>query len=158
MHPARGQAAADLLPEQRRELIADEAVKQSARLLRIDKIIIDITWLTDALGNYFLSYFVEGNASCSFIGKRKQLLEMPGYRFSLTVRVGSEIYGFCVFAELFELVYYILVILHRNILRLKIVFYVNSKGALRQIAQVSHGGNDLIIAAEILLDRFGLSR
>ena len=63
---------------------------------------------------------------------------MPRYCFSLAVRVGCKVDGFCVFAELLELVNDLLVILHRDILRLKIVFYINSEGALGQIAQVSH--------------------
>ena len=83
---------------------------------------------------------------------------MPRYCFALAIRVGREIDGFRIFAELFELVYDILVILDRYILGLEIVFYINSKGTLWQIAQMSHGGNNFIITAEILLDRFGLSR
>ena len=73
LHSAGRKAAADLFPKQRRELIADKAVEQSARLLCIDKIVVDITGLIDAVGNYFFGYLVECDASCSFVGKRKQL-------------------------------------------------------------------------------------
>ena len=36
LHAARGEAAADLLPQKRAQLIAHDAVEHAARLLRVD--------------------------------------------------------------------------------------------------------------------------
>ena len=77
LHSACRQAAADLFPKQRRELVADKAVEQSARLLCIDKIVVDITGLIDAVSDYLFGYLIKGYTSCSFIGKRKKLLQVP---------------------------------------------------------------------------------
>lgn len=66
LHPSCGKAAADLLPKQRRELVADETVQQSARLLCIDKIAVNITGFSDALGDYLFCYFVKCNTSLLF--------------------------------------------------------------------------------------------
>ena len=41
LNAAGGNSSADLVPEQRADLITDEAVQDSARLLRIDDVLID---------------------------------------------------------------------------------------------------------------------
>ena len=83
---------------------------------------------------------------------------MPRYSLALSVRVGCKIDGLCALAELFKSVYNILVILDRNVLRLKIVLYIDTKRALGEVTQVSHGGNDLIVVAQIFFNGLRLCR
>ena len=83
---------------------------------------------------------------------------MPRYCLSLAVRVGCEVNGLGTLAELFEVVYNILVILDRNVLRLKIVLYIDTKRALGEVTQVSHGRDDLIVVAQIFLNSLRLCR
>ena len=83
---------------------------------------------------------------------------MPRYSLALSVRVGCEIDGLCALAELFKSVYNILVILDRNVLRLKIVLYIDTKRALGEVTQVSHGRDDLIVVAQIFLNSLRLCR
>src|SRR5690242_5758944 len=42
LHAAGGQPAADLLPEQRRELIADQAIENPPRGLRLEQLLVDL--------------------------------------------------------------------------------------------------------------------
>ncbi len=51
LHAARGEAAADLLPQKRAQLIAHDAVEYAARLLRVDQVLVDGARLLDALGD-----------------------------------------------------------------------------------------------------------
>jgi len=62
LHAAGGEAPADLAPEQRRELVADDAVEDAARLLGVHQILIDLARRGDALGDDLLRDLVEGHA------------------------------------------------------------------------------------------------
>ena len=77
LHAPRGQALLYLAPEQRGELIADDAVKYAPRLLGIDKVLVDAARVLDALGDDLFGDLVEGHALGLFIVKPKQLLEVP---------------------------------------------------------------------------------
>lgn len=67
LHAARGEAAADLLPQKRAQLIAHDAVEHAARLLRVDQILVDGARLLDALGDDLFRDLVEGHALGLFI-------------------------------------------------------------------------------------------
>ena len=67
LHAARGEAAADLLPQKRAQLIAHDAVEHAARLLRVDQILVDGARLLDALGDDLFCDLVEGHALGLFI-------------------------------------------------------------------------------------------
>ena len=67
-------AALYFLPKQRRELVADKAVKQSSRLLGIYKILVDVTGIAHALGYYLFRYLIKGHSSCLVVRQGKQLL------------------------------------------------------------------------------------
>ena len=51
LHTSRGQPFLYLAPEQRGELIADDAVEYAPRLLGIDKVLVDAARVLDALGD-----------------------------------------------------------------------------------------------------------
>ena len=77
LHTSRGQTLLYLAPEQRGELIADDAVEYAPRLLGIDKVLVDAARVLDALGDDLFGDLVEGHALGLFIVKPKQLLEVP---------------------------------------------------------------------------------
>ena len=74
LHAPRGQAAAHLFPQQRRELIAHDAVEDAARLLGVHQILIDGAGLLDALADDLLRDLVEGDALRLFIVEVQQRL------------------------------------------------------------------------------------
>src|SRR5690349_17135076 len=45
LYASSGKAAADFVPEQRRNLIADQSVEHTPCLLRIDQMLINIAWM-----------------------------------------------------------------------------------------------------------------
>ena len=67
LHAARGEAAADLLPQKRAQLIAYDAVEHAARLLRVDQVLVDGARLLDALGDDLFRDLVESHALGLFI-------------------------------------------------------------------------------------------
>ncbi len=91
LHTACGQAALDLAPQERRELIAYDTVEDTARLLRVDQIDVDVARTCDARADSLLGDLVEGHAARIAVLELEQLLDMPRNRFSLAVRVSREI-------------------------------------------------------------------
>ena len=77
LHASGGQAAPDLLPEQRAELIADDAVEHAARLLCVDKVIVDVARLCDALRDDLFRDLVEGHAVGLVVRQSQQHLQVP---------------------------------------------------------------------------------
>ena len=158
LDPSGGEAGLDLFPKQRRDLVADDAVQHAARLLRVDEIGVDRAGIFNALCHDLFRDLVEGHALGFFVAELQQLLEMPGDRLALAVRVRREIDRAGRLGVLFQLCDQILLVLHGDIFRLEAVLYVNAQLALRQIPQMPHGRFYLIFAAEISLDGLGLRR
>ena len=69
---------------------------------------------------------------------------MPRNRLSLTVRVSCEIYLICLFYFFTKLRQQFSFSTDGNILRLKIIVYINSKLTFRQIPDMSIGRNDFV--------------
>ena len=95
---------AHLAPEERAELIADDAVQNAARLLRVHQILIDIARVGNALLHDLFRDLVKGNTAGLLVGDLQKLLEMPADRFALAVRVGGKIHRSGLFGTLFQLV------------------------------------------------------
>ena len=62
LHAPGGKAAADFIPQKRRNLIADQPVEYAARLLCIYKVLIDSTRVLESRLHGTLGNFVERNA------------------------------------------------------------------------------------------------
>ncbi len=155
---AGGEAAAYLLPQQRAELVADDAVEYAPSLLRVHEVYVDVARSLYALGNDLLRYLVEGNAHGLVVGQAEQLLEMPGYRLSLAVRVGCEIDHVRLVGGGLQLGDYVLLALDGDILRRETVLYVHAHRALGQVAEMAHAGQHLEVLAQVFLYRPCLRR
>ena len=133
LHAPGGQAAADLLPQQRAELVADDAVKDPAGLLGVHQIIIDAARLLNAARYDVFRDLVERHALRLVVRQLKQLLQMPRDRLSLAVRVRREIYLVRLFAGTAQCGKDIPLSSYRNILRFIIMLDIDSHLALREI-------------------------
>ena len=153
---ARRQAAADLPPEQGRELVADDAVQNPARLLGVHEVAVDLARVGDGLGDDAAGDLVEGHAAGLVVRELEQLLDVPGDRLALAVRVGCEIDGLRPVGGLLELLDEVGFLLHRDIFRTEIMVQIHAHRALRQIAQMTHAGLDDIVRAEVFSDGFRL--
>ena len=74
LHATCGQTSAHLAPEQGAELIANNAVKDAARLLRVYQVHVDIARGGNAVVDHLFCYFVKGDALGFFIGQLKHFL------------------------------------------------------------------------------------
>ena len=158
LHAARGETAAYLAPEKRAELIANDAVENAARLLRVHQILIDVARIGNALLHDLFCDLIESDPARLFAGDIQKFLEMPADRLALAVRVGCEIHRSGLFGTFFQLVDNVRPRGDRDVFRRKAVFDVHAELALRQIAQVAHGCDDFIVAAEVLFNRPCLGR
>ncbi len=88
LHPAGGEAAAHLLPEQRADLVADQPVEDPARLLRVVLGLVERARVGDGLLDRLLGDLVEEHPHR--VGVTELLAEVPGDRLALAVGVGGE--------------------------------------------------------------------
>ena len=94
---ARGERAVvgarDVLPEERRDLVADDAVEDPARLLRVDERHVDVARLCDGLENGVLRDLVVGDAVERLLAGDglEHFLEVPRDRLSFAVGIACEI-------------------------------------------------------------------
>ena len=72
LHAPGGKAPADLAPQQRRELVADDAVENAARLLGVDQVLVDLARGGDALRDNLLRDLVEGHAAGFVVRQTEQ--------------------------------------------------------------------------------------
>ena len=158
LHTARGQAAAYLLPQQRRELVAHYPVQDAPRLLRVHQVLIYLARRRDALRHHPLRYLVEGHAAGLAVRQVQQFLQVPGYRLALAVRVRCEIHRARLRRALAQVLDDLFLALHRDILRHKAARYVHAHRALGQVPQVAHRRHDLIALTQIFFDGPGLRR
>jgi len=62
LHAARREPAAHLVPEQRRELVADQPVEDAARLLRVEAVAVELAGLLERFEDRLLRDLVEQHA------------------------------------------------------------------------------------------------
>ena len=87
---ARGEAVANLLPEERRHRVAHETVDDSPSLLRIDEVLVDVPRMLERFLNGGGGDLVEGDAAELGLGHLDDVREMPGDRLPLPVEVGRQ--------------------------------------------------------------------
>jgi len=95
-------------PEQWADFIANETIEDPARLLRIEKVFVDLTGLFDGVLYSALSNLVEDGTTG--ILEIQGMFKRPGDKFTLTIRVWSQEYFAgtlrCCFQLVDELVFF----------------------------------------------------
>src|SRR5439155_7653170 len=161
-----GQAAHDLLPEHRRDLVAVETVEDAPGLLRIDEPLVDLARLFERAGDRVLRDLMEDHAAHRHL-RPQDLEQVPGNRLALAVfvRRQQELVG--ILQELLQLADLLLLVGIDDVERLEVVLDVDAEarpllflvflrdigGALRQVAYVADARLDDEIVAKIALDR-----
>ena len=91
LHASGAQAAADLVPEERADLVADQAVEHATRLLRVDHLLVDLRRMFERAEHALLGDLVEHQAADLLpIAAAELLGEMPADRLAFAVRVGRD--------------------------------------------------------------------
>ena len=91
LHAPRREPARDLRPQQRRDHVADDAVEEAPRLLRVDAGDVELTGRFEGLPDRLLGDLVEDHALEALRIAADRLAQVPGDRLALAVEVGREI-------------------------------------------------------------------
>ena len=95
LHAPGGQPLPHFLPQQRREVEADEVVEGAARLLRVDQLQRQTARLADRLADGVARDLVEHHAmhvlAVEVAALLEQLLQVPGDGLAFAVRVGRQV-------------------------------------------------------------------
>ena len=162
LHPPRGEAAADAVPEERRDAVADDPVEDPPRLLRVHLLLVDLAGGVDRPAHRLARDFVEQDPLDRLVDLllAQQLREVPADRLSLAVRIGREEDRLRLLRRGDDLVHRLDAVLEDLVVRLEPLVLVNADpilvplllGVLGQIADVPLRGLHAIVAAEELVD------
>ena len=161
----------DLLPEDRRHLVAVEPVEDPPRLLRVDKPLVDLARLLERLLDRVAGDLVEDHPPHGNL-RLQHLEQVPGDRLALAVLVRREQELVGAGELLLQLRDRLLLVRVDDVERLESVLDVNPEArprlplvllgdlgrAVRQVANVAHGGLHDEVRPEVAGDRSRLRR
>ena len=104
---SRRKTGLDLLPKEGAYLVADDSVKNTSGLLRINKINVERSRVCDSFLNGAFGYLVKGYSYILFGIKSEKCCQMPTDRFAFAIGVGREINFFSGLRLLLKLVDYL---------------------------------------------------
>src|SRR5690606_31870884 len=152
LHAARGQPPPHLLPQQRRQIEADEIVERAARLLRVDQLRRELARALDRLADRSLRDLVEDDPVNGLrvedLTVLEHLVDMPRDRLALTVRVRREVDPFGLRDRLRDPIDVLLVLVDQLILHREPVFRVHGAFLRHEVAHVTVRREHLEILAE----------
>ena len=149
-------ASSDLLPQQRRQLVTDDAVQNTSCLLGIYQIVVNISGVCNGFPNHLLGNLVEGDTVCFGVREIQEFLQMPGNSFSLPVRVSCQVDRVYLFGGGLQFFDQIFLALDRDILGGEITLQVHAHGGFGKIPQMAHTCLDGIVRAQIFTNGFRL--
>jgi len=162
LDPARGQSALDLLPQQRRQIEADQIIERAPRLLRVDQLHRHLTRRFDRFLDGTLSDFMENDSIYVFSFQHvtfiEQLDEMPGNRLALAIEVGREIKGIGLLHGLRDRIDMFRVAIDDLVLHFETMRGVYGSFLGQEVAHMTIRGEDFEILTQVFLDRACLSR
>ena len=160
LHAPGGEAAPDVVPEQLRDLVADQPVDDAPGLLRAHPVLRDLPGLLDRAGDRRLRDLVELGAVERGLRRLllQQLVQVPADRLALAVGVGGEVDALGLAGELDELGDRLLLAGDDAVLRLVVLRAVDRDALLLEVAHVAVAGRDLEVLAEELPEGGGLGR
>ena len=159
LNPAGGEPAPDLLPEEVRDLVADEPVDDPAGLLRVDLARVDLARVLHRLQDRLLRDLVEPDAleervlaPDALAGALQRLVEVPGDRLPFPVRVGRQVDGVGRPGGLLQVRKGLFLARQDLVGRLVLVGAVDPEALLGKVADVAVGGEDAEVLAEELFE------
>ena len=157
LHAACGERRTHLLPEDGRELEADQTVEDAARLLGVDQIHVDRAGLLDGFEDGPLGDFVEDDTLGLVNGETQHFGQVPCDGFSFAVFIGRQPDRF-VLGQLGQLVHHLFLVGRDFVDGFESFADVYSQVLFREVADVSETRFDDIVLAEEFLDGFCLGR
>jgi len=155
LHASGGEPPFDFIPQDRADLIADQTVQDAARLLRLVLVEIERQRMLNGFQYGFFGQIIEKNPIDLLVFLCiDDVGDMPGDGFSFAVRVGRQVNVFGVFGRFFQIRDGFLFGFDDVIGGLKILFQIDAQRTLRQVFDVSHGGQHMKILSQKFLDGF----
>ncbi len=162
LHAPGRKPAPHLVPQQRRNLVAHQAVEHAPRLLRVHKILIDVARVLERLLHGLLRDLVEGDAAnlLSLFGVGSQLQrEVVRNRLAFAVRVRRKIDLVGLGRRFLQLLNHLLFARRHDQLRLKgPLLQLHAELVLGQVHDVPDRGAHIESLAQIFFDRLRLGR
>ncbi|EXJ15395.1 hypothetical protein D779_1359 [Imhoffiella purpurea] len=162
LHPTGRQSAPDLLPQQWRQIEADQIVERPSGLLGVDQIVGEAARIGDGVLDGPLGDLVEHDTVhgplAELSAALEQLVEMPGDGLALAVRVGREIERLGLLELLGDRLDVLLVAIDDLVLHGEAMIRIDRPLLRNQVADVPIGGDHLEVGSEVLLDGLGLGR
>ena len=167
LHAACGKARPHLAPQHRRQLVAVQAVQDTASLLRVDHGAVHIAGVIQRCLDRLRRDLVEHHALDRHL-RLERLHQMPCDGLPLAILIGCEIEGIGLFQCAFQFGDGLLLITVHDVVRLEAVFHIDAELAelglvggrhlagLCKVANVAHRCHDRIVGAEISSDFPGL--
>ncbi len=152
LHAAGGQFAFDFLPEDRRQFVADDAVHDTPRLLRVHQVHVDFRRLLQRALHRGLGDLVKLDAAGILAFHVQRFFQMPCNGLSFAVRVGRKINAVGLLDGLLQRRQKVALSADRDVLWLESVLRIHAERALRQVTDVSLTGHDLIAGTEKFLN------
>jgi hypothetical protein len=163
LHAARGEAAADLVPEDGADPVADEPIEDAPGLLGIHLLLVDVSGLLEGLLDGALGDLVEDDAAEALLAPDSQRLgEVPADGLPLAVGVGGQVDGLRLLGGGAQVVEDLALGGQDRVLDGESPLGVDAAddvgGVLRplgvfgQVPDMAHGGHDPEVAAQVLVD------
>ncbi len=156
LHAAGGKPGTDLLPQQRRQVEADQIVQRAPRLLGVDQVGRDLARVAHGVLDGRFGDLVEGHPlhrrlDLAFL---EDLADVPGNRLAFAVRVGCQQHFVGLLGGLDDGLDVLGVALDDLIFHAEI-FSIDRAGFWLQVTHVAVAGEDVVVRAEVLFQRFG---
>ena len=171
LHATGRQAAHDLLPEHRADLVAVQPVEDAPRLLGVDKATVEIARVLDRMADRLWRDLVEDHPPDGHL-RVQHLQEVPRNRLALAILIGREIELVGLLQQRLQVADLVLLVGGDDVQRLEVVVDVDAEvGPLlllvrlgdlrrlrRQVANVTDRRLDHVLVAEKSRDRARLCR
>ena len=158
LHAAGGDAAPHLVPEQRRELVAHDAIQDAPRLLCLDPVDVDLAGVVEGPLDAVLGDLFEQHPHHRLVAGIEELDEMPADGLTLAVRVRGDVDGVRFLGGTPQLADDLLLVLDGRVGGLEAVVDIDGEPLLGQIAHVSHRRLHVVGLAQIAVDGACLRR
>ncbi len=155
LNPPGGKAAAHFVPEDGRDLVADQTVQNAPRLLRVHLLNVQFLGVLEGLLDGGLGDFVKDHAlelrlalgllAAQFLG------QVPADGLSLAIGVGGQEDFIRILGRLLELVHDLLAGGQDFVVDFETLFDIDAQFALGQIPDVAHGSLHRVALPQILV-------
>ncbi len=159
LDPAGGEAPADFVPQQGRNLVTHQTIENAAGLLRVHQLFVDHAGVLKCFLNGVLGDLVEHHpvdVRPAILLALQFLLQMKTDGFAFAVGVGGQVNGFDALGGLFQLADEFTFALDDFIARLETVLHIHGQIFLGEILNMTQRSFDNVLLAQIFIDGFRL--